>query len=43
MKQPILFSIDDDGSVLKAIVRDLRTRYYKDYRILSTTSAREAR
>jgi thioredoxin reductase (NADPH) len=42
MRQPILFSIDDDSSVLKVIARDLRLRYARDYRILSTTSAREA-
>ena len=42
MKQPIIFSIDDDGSVLKAISRDLKIKYYKDYRILSTQSANEA-
>lgn len=42
MKQPILLAIDDDAQVLKAIVRDLRTIYRKDYRILSTESAKEA-
>ncbi len=42
MKKPIIFSIDDDPQVLKAIVRDLRNRYRKEYRILSTTSANEA-
>jgi thioredoxin reductase (NADPH) len=42
MKQPIIFSIDDDNSVLRAITRDLRSQYHKEYRILSTTSANEA-
>jgi thioredoxin reductase (NADPH) len=41
-KQPILFVVDDDEVVLRAIVRDLRSKYRKDYRILSTTSAIEA-
>lgn len=42
MKQPIIFSIDDDNSVLRAISRDLRVQYHNEYRILSTTSANEA-
>ena len=42
MTQPIIFSIDDDAQVLRAITRDLRSHYRNDYRILSTTSAREA-
>ncbi len=41
-KQPIIFAIDDDSAVLKAIARDLRGRYRKDYRILSTESPQEA-
>jgi thioredoxin reductase (NADPH) len=42
MKKPILFVVDDDLQVLRAVVRDLRNAYGKDYRILSTASAREA-
>jgi thioredoxin reductase (NADPH) len=42
MKQPILLALDDDTQVLRAIVRDLRNVYRKDYRILSTDSAKEA-
>lgn len=42
MKKPIIFAIDDDPQVLKAIVRDLRSEYRKDYRILATESAEEA-
>jgi thioredoxin reductase (NADPH) len=42
MKKPILFALDDDLQVLRAIVRDLRTAYAADYRIVSTTSANEA-
>ncbi|MBN8822702.1 MULTISPECIES: FAD-dependent oxidoreductase [unclassified Spirosoma] len=42
MKLPIIFSIDDDQQVLQAIQYDLRKQYRKKYRILSTSSAREA-
>lgn len=42
MKKPILFAIDDDPQVLRAVTRDLRSRYRSDYRILSTNSAKEA-
>ncbi len=42
MKKPIIFLIDDDEAVLKSIVRDVRSEYRKEYRILSTTSAKEA-
>lgn len=42
MKKPIIFAIDDDSAVLRAVVRDLREAYKKDYRILATESANEA-
>ena len=42
MERPIIFSIDDDAQVLRAISRDLRTMYGKEYKIMSTTSAKEA-
>ncbi len=42
MERPIIFSIDDDQQVLRAISRDLKTMYGKEYKILSTTSAKEA-
>ena len=42
MKKPIIFILDDDPSVLKSVVRDVRSEYRKDYRILSTQSANEA-
>ncbi len=41
-KKPIIFSIDDDPQVLKSIRADLRNRYRKDYRIISSQSAEEA-
>lgn len=42
MKLPIIFLIDDDYAVLRAINRDLRAHYQKDYKILSTASVDEA-
>jgi len=42
MGLPIIFSIDDDAQVLRAISRDLKTKYRDSYRILSTTSVKEA-
>ncbi|GEO05921.1 fused response regulator/thioredoxin-disulfide reductase [Adhaeribacter aerolatus] len=42
MKQPIIFAVDDDAQVLKALVRDLRNQYRQEYKILHTTSADEA-
>lgn len=42
MNLPIIFSIDDDPQVLRAITRDLRSQFRNEYRILSTTSVKEA-
>ncbi|GAA5025309.1 fused response regulator/thioredoxin-disulfide reductase [Marivirga lumbricoides] len=42
MSLAIIFSIDDDPQVLRAITRDLKSKYRSEYRVLSTTSAREA-
>ena len=42
MNLPIIFSIDDDPQVLRAIGRDLRAHFRNEYRILSTTSVKEA-
>lgn len=42
MQKPIIFAIDDDKQVLKAITRDLKSRYSQNYKIVSTTSATEA-
>lgn len=41
MKNPILFVVDDDLQVLRAVVRDIRMEFGKEYRIMSTTSAQE--
>lgn len=42
MALPIIFVIDDDAQVLRAITRDLRTQFRQHYRILSTSSVQEA-
>jgi thioredoxin reductase (NADPH) len=42
MKKPIIFAIDDDAQVLRAVSRDLRSHYRSDYRVLNTQSPAEA-
>ena len=42
MNKPIIFAIDDDAQVIRAITRDLRGKYRKDYRVMSTQSPKEA-
>ena len=42
MKKPILFALDDDTQVIRAVARDLKSNYRKDYKILSTDSANDA-
>lgn len=42
MSNPIIFCIDDDQQVLRALTRDIKVRYRKDYKILSTDAAKEA-
>lgn len=41
-KQPLIFVVDDDPQVLRAVSRDLKKQYRKEYRVVSTDSAREA-
>lgn len=41
MKKPIIFLVDDDPAVLKAVTRDVKSIYRKEYRIMSTQSANE--
>ncbi|MEM6377263.1 MAG: FAD-dependent oxidoreductase [Bacteroidota bacterium] len=41
MENPVILTIDDEPQVLKAIERDLRDRYHKDYRILKANSGME--
>ena len=38
MSKPILLTVDDDPDVLRAIERDLRSKYGADYRVLSSDS-----
>ncbi len=42
MAKPILLSVDDDSDVLRAIERDLRSRYGADYRVLASDSPHSA-
>ena len=42
MGKPILLSVDDDADVLRAIERDLRTKYGADYRVIGTDSPQSA-
>ncbi|WP_026549630.1 response regulator, partial [Arthrobacter sp. Br18] len=42
MRRPTILTVDDDPMVSAAIVRDLRSRYGADYRIVRTTSGAEA-
>jgi thioredoxin reductase (NADPH) len=38
MPKPILLSVDDDADVLRAIERDLRSKYGADYRVIGSGS-----
>ena len=40
--KPVLFTIDDDPEVLRAVARDLRRHYGEDYRVLRAGSGAEA-
>jgi thioredoxin reductase (NADPH) len=40
--KPVLLIVDDDPQVLAAVRRDLRSRYRKDYTVLSAGSGQEA-
>lgn len=42
MKKPTIFAIDDDPAVIRAIERDLRKYYRKDYRVMSANSGEDA-
>lgn len=42
MKLPLIVIVDDDEHVLRAIQRDMRSNYREEYRIIGTSSAREA-
>ncbi len=42
MSEPIIFCVDDDPQVLRAIRRDIKTKYRKEYKVLSTEVVAEA-
>jgi thioredoxin reductase (NADPH) len=42
MPKPVIFTIDDDVSVLNSVARDLRAHYGQDYRILPIDSGQAA-
>ena len=41
-KKPIILAIDDEPEVLNAVLRDLRSKYGKEYRIVKAGSGEEA-
>src|ERR687897_1596832 len=42
MVKPVILAVDDDPQVLRAVERDLRRRYAREYRILRADSAESA-
>jgi len=42
MPKPILLSVDDDSDVLRAIERDLRSKYGAEYRVIGSDSPEQA-
>src|SRR5690348_15519598 len=42
MAKPVLMAVDDDAEVLRAVERDLRTRYAEHYRIVRANSGASA-
>jgi thioredoxin reductase (NADPH) len=42
MKLPFIIIVDDDEHVLRAIQRDIRSKYHNDYRVSASDSANEA-
>src|SRR6476619_6408511 len=42
MPKPVLLTVDDDSDVLRAIERDLRSKYGADYRVIGSDSPQEA-
>src|SRR5579864_8118610 len=42
MPKPILLSVDDDSDVLRAIERDLRSKYGAEYRVIGSDSPESA-
>jgi thioredoxin reductase (NADPH) len=42
MERPVIFALDDDPPVVRAVARDLRQAYGEDYRIVRSESPTEA-
>jgi thioredoxin reductase (NADPH) len=42
MPKPVIFTIDDDASVLNTVARDLRAHYGQEYRVLPIDSGKSA-
>lgn len=42
MNEPVIFCIDDDPQVLRALTRDLKSQYRGEYKVLSTSSVKDA-
>src|ERR1700741_3061309 len=42
MAKPVLLSVDDDPDVLRAIERDLRTKYGSEFRVIGSDSPEAA-
>ena len=42
MAKPVLLAVDDDSDVLRAIERDLRSKYGAQYRVIASDSPEEA-
>ena len=42
MPKPVIFTVDDDTSVLNTVAHDLRAHYGQEYRILPIDSGRTA-
>src|SRR6476660_9725670 len=42
MAKPVLLAVDDDPEVLRAVERDLRTKYAENYRIVRASSGQSA-
>jgi thioredoxin reductase (NADPH) len=40
--KPVIFAVDDDPEVLKAVGRDLQRRYGREYRVLRADSGQSA-
>ena len=40
--KPVIIAVDDEAEVVKAVQRDLRSRYASDYRIVWASGGQEA-